>query len=332
MGGYFEVGKFSKQNSMELIFNLLVNEYKIDPSKFWITYFSGDDIYGRKFPKDEEILAIWKKLLPNGNQIIGFGKDHNFWTQGGGAEIAMESKLCGPQTEIFYDLGENGCNENPCLPNCKCGRFLEISNNLFITHKITGELKVLPLLNKAVESVIGVERVCAITENKKNVFDIGELVCLTGLLQTNNEEMPEITSRKSRIADHIRALCFLIPEGAPLPGRNGRSRIIRTLIREMLTELYVLKLESSEKINQLISQVISVYQHRYPELVGKDTKISEFIFDHEKIYLKTLTKAGGVIKRHLIKNNKKLLDKHEAEYFKKQFGIPVELQEMYINL
>jgi len=332
MGGYFEVGNFNKQNSMELIFNLLVEEYQIDPTKLWITYFSGDDIYGHEFSKDEEILAVWKKLLPNNNQIVGFGKEYNFWTQGGGAEIAIESKLCGSQTEIFYDLGENGCKEKPCLPNCKCGRFLEISNNLFITHKITGELKIVSLLNKAVESVIGVERVCAVTENKSNVYDIGELTGLSRLLHTDSEETFENTLRKNRIADHIRALCFLIPEGAPLPGRNGRARIIRTLIREMLTDLYVLKLKSAEKINQLILQVVSVYQHRYPELTGEETKISEFILDHERIYMKTLTKAGAVIRRHLIKSNKKILDTQEADYFRKQFGIPVELQERFINL
>lgn len=332
MGGYFEVGNFDKATAMKYIYDLLVSEYKIDPSKLWITVFSGDNIFGKQFTKDQEVFETWQKLLPNKNQIIGFGKEHNFWTQGGGAEIAIESKLCGPQTEIFYDLGKKDCKKDTCLPNCDCGRFLEISNNLFITHKITGELQVLPLQNKAIESVIGIERVCAVIENKNTVFDIEEIDNLRNLLILENQESKETTIRRNTAVDHIRALCFLIPEGAPLPGRNGRARIIRTLIRELLTDLYILNLNTSEKIELLISGVISMYQTRYPDLIGKEKQIFKMVSDHEKVYLKTLNKAGGVIQRYLKKNKKNKLNETETEYFRKQYGIPVELQERYINL
>ena len=317
---------------MKYIYDLLVGIYKIDPSKLWITVFSGGDVFGQQFSKDQEVFETWQKLLPNKDQIIVFGKEHNFWTQGGGAEIAIESKLCGPQTEIFYDLGKKDCNKETCLPNCDCGRFLEISNNLFITHKITGELKVLPLQNKAIESVIGIERVCAIIENKNTVFDIEEIVNLRNLLILENQESQETTIRKNRIVDHIRALCFLIPEGAPLPGRNGRARIIRTLIRELLTDLYIHNLNSIEKIKQLIGEVTKAYKDRYPELIGKEKQIFQMIFDHEIIYQKTLEKAARAIQRHLKKNNKSRLDEAETEYFRKQFGIPNELQEKYLAM
>ena len=332
MGGYFEIGNFSKKTSMKYIFNLLVNEYQIDPSKLWVTYFSGDTIFRKQFPIEKEMLDFWRKLLPSKNQIIGFNKKHNFWVQGGGTEIAVESKLCGPQIEIFYDLGNKGCKKEHCLPNCECGRFLEISNNLFITHKITSELKVQPLLNKAVESVIGIERVCAVIENQSSVFEIEEIAHLTNLLQTNDNTKKEIQKRKNRIADHVRALCFLIPEGAPLPGRSGRARIIRTLIRGLLTDLYTLDLNSSEKIKQLISEIILTYQFRYPNLHVKEKQIFKMILDHEKIYLKSLNKAKNAIMRYLEKNNKNQLDETEKEFFRKQFGIPFELQERYINL
>lgn len=332
MGGYFEVGNFDKATAMKYIYDLLVGVYKIDPSRLWITVFSGGDVFGKQFSKDQEIIETWQKLLPNKDQIIGFGKEHNFWTQGGGAEIAIESKLCGPQTEIFYDLGKKDCKKKTCLPNCDCGRFLEISNNLFITHKITGELKVLPLQNKAIESVIGIERVCAVIENKNTVFDIKEISNLRNMLILENQESKETTIRKNRVVDHIRALCFLIPEGAPLPGRNGRARIIRTLIRELLTDLYVLNLNTSEKIEPLISKIISMYQARYPDLIGKEKQIFQMISDHEKVYLKTLNKAGGAIQRYLKRNNKNKLSETETEYFRKQYGVPVELQDRYLNL
>ena len=174
--------------------------------------------------------------------------------------------------------------------------------------------------------------VCAVIENQSSVFEIEEIAHLTNLLQTNDNTKKEIQKRKNRIADHVRALCFLIPEGAPLPGRSGRARIIRTLIRGLLTDLYTLDLNSSEKIKQLISEIILTYQFRYPNLHGKEKQIFKMILDHEKIYLKSLNKAKNAIMRYLEKNNKNQLDETEKEFFRKQFGIPFELQERYINL
>ncbi len=108
---------------MEYIFNLLVDQYKIDSNRLWVTVFSGDDIFGQQFPRDKEILELWEKLLPNKEHIVSFGKEYNFWIQGGGAEIAIESKLCGPQTEIFYDLGKKIVKKPTACQTANVGDF-----------------------------------------------------------------------------------------------------------------------------------------------------------------------------------------------------------------
>lgn len=316
MGGYFEVGKINKERSLQYIYNFLVEELKIEPERLWVTVFSGGEVYKQKFVKDDDVFTIWKKLLPNKDQIVFLGKDYNFWVQGGGTETATESKLCGSQTEIFIDLGKNVCKMAKCQPNCPCGRFLEISNNLFITHKITGDLRVLPLANMAVESVIGLERVVAVVEKKSSVYEIEDIRFL---------------GRDNRIIDHIRALCFLITDGAPPPGRNGRARIIRTLIRELLTTLYVLNLESQKTIDDLIKKITYLYSGRYPEILRKQSQIHDMIFDHEQVYLKTLEKVGVKMKRFLQKNDKVKPDEKDKEYFRKQFGIPLVLQGKYLR-
>ncbi len=203
---------------------------------------------------------------------------------------------------------------------------------MFITHKITGELKVLPLQNKAIESVIGIERICAVIENKNTVYDIEDVANLRNLIQYDSQSTLESVTKENRIIDHIRALCFLIPEGAPQPGRNGRARIIRKLMRELLTDLYVFNLNSIKTIEKLATEIIYIYKNRYPELQEKEEQIIVAISNHEKVYQKTLEKAGRAINRFLKKNEKNQLDKTETEYFKKQFGVPSELQEKYSRM
>ena len=99
-----------------------------------------------------------------------------------------------------------------------------------------------------------------------------------------------------------------------------------------MTDLYIHNLNSIEKIKQLIGEVTKAYKDRYPELIGKEKQIFQMIFDHEIIYQKTLEKAARAIQRHLKKNNKSRLDEAETEYFRKQFGIPNELQEKYLAM
>lgn len=84
MGGYFEVGELNKKEAVSLIYNFLVNELKIDLNKLWVTVFAGDEVYDHKFPKDDDVIKIWEGLLPNKNHIISFGKENNYWVQGGG--------------------------------------------------------------------------------------------------------------------------------------------------------------------------------------------------------------------------------------------------------
>jgi alanyl-tRNA synthetase len=333
MGGYFEVGKFNKERILSYIYDFLVSELKIDADKLWVTVFAGDEIYGRKFPEDKDVFKIWRELLPNRKQIIYFNKNNNFWLQGGGTEIAIESKLCGPQTEIFFDLGKTECKENQCLPNCPCGRFLELSNILFITHKLTSDLRIESLTNKAIESVIGIERVVAMIEKRKSVYEIEDIHSLVKELISRDNGLTNSQSlqRRNRIIDHIRALVFLISEGAPPPGKNGRARIIRTLIRELLTDFYFLNLDSQKLIPLLVNKVIEEYSPRYPELQNSNVKILNMIFDHEEIYLKTLEKVGGRMQRYLVKNNKTRPDEKDRIYFREQFGIPIELQKKYLT-
>ncbi len=139
-------------------------------------------------------------------------------------------------------------------------------------------------------------------------------------------------NQESRILiNHLKSLLFILSETEILPGRNGRSRIIRTLIRQLLTSCYVLfpqqlnNLTMKQLLSALLDSIITMYKSTYPELKKGKKLTLKTIFDHEKVFLKTLETGKRKIKKFMEENKiKKLTRKHKI-YFQQQFGYPVKL-------
>lgn len=327
MAGAFELLDFNQRSILEKIWEFLVNHLNINSEQVWVTVFKGEKFRGHMFEKDKESLKFWKKQLPQ-DRIIEYGSEHNFWQQAGGFSDNENTKLCGVTTEIFYDLGKPvGCKQKGCKPGCSCGRFLEISNNLFIKHfwdPFKQEFMLLKI--PATETVIGVERVAAVVEEKNSVF---ETAYCKPLMESVLEKNKDGNIEYARIiCDHIKALVFLFSEGAPPPGRNGRERIVRKLIRNLLTKLILMQIEGKEVLPILIDKIISIYPDNQELKQAKDKTLG-IIYNHEKVYLKTLASAKRRIAGYLKKAGKDKPTKKDQEYFREHFGIPIELQSFY---
>jgi alanyl-tRNA synthetase len=130
------------------------------------------------------------------------------------------------------------------------------------------------------------------------------------------------------VCDHIKALAFLFSEGAPLPGRNGRERIIRKLVRSLLTKLIVMGIASKELLPDLIDIIISIYPENRELKKSKD-KILKIVYDHEVIYSKTLASAKRRIEEYLKRVSRGKPTEYDRKYFIEHFGIPKELQIFY---
>ena len=334
MAGAFELVKFEPQSILERIWQFLTEELGIDKNRVWVTVFQGEETHGHLFEKDEESLKFWRDHLP-GERIILYGSDHNFWQQAGGFEDTGGVKLCGPSTEVFYDLGGGvGCQQKDCRPGCPCGRFLEISNNLFIRHSFDAQKQELSLLAvPAVETVIGVERVAAVVEGKPSVYETvyyAPLMRLVlGMAKARMSEDEKIKNARI-VCDHTKALLFLFSEGAPSPGRRdgGRPRIVLKLVRGLLTKLILLRIDSSEILPKLMDAVVAIYPEN-PKLQESKDKALEIIYEHEKVYRKTLERAQRRIAGYLKKAGRKEPTAEDREYFREYFGIPLELQDFY---
>lgn len=330
MPGAFLFGHNTKKDTIHLIWEFTTKILKINQDHLWVSYFAGDEVNGHILPPDQETYQIWYDLGVNPKHLIGLGSSDNYWLQS--PHLTRENKLgqkCGENTEIFYDLGiTQNCHQN-CNPTCSCGRFLEFSNSLFITsqiHEDTGNI--VSWEHPFTETVIGAERVAMILQNAKTVFDLEEYRILLDAIRKYQtvEYLPDQTVLVSQriLIDHLRALYMLIANGAPPPGKNGRSRIIKLLIRRVITHMQVLQIPETNTLHFLtiISQTFHVYNVSSYTVINTimdyfDQESQRFHFTIERGY----KKLEEICKFH----TEDSLFAAEIVKLEKTFGMPLAL-------
>jgi len=266
MPGAFVFGANAKQATIHRMWKLATQEFQINPDRLWVSYFSGGEVAGQSLSIDEETFTAWREVGVPSKRLVGLGVADNYWQQSPSlGHVAGQPRKCGPNTELFYDLGvQSSCGVN-CRPGCSCGRFLEFSNSLFITYEVTEDTGLLiPLANPFTETVIGSERVALILQNVSSVFEIFEYTTLITLVRNYSHAtgLPEAMLQESEkiIVDHIKALCFLFADGAPPPGKNGRERIIKLLIRRTIVRMKVLEISEPVFWPLLLDAVINQHE------------------------------------------------------------------------
>ncbi len=326
MAGAFEVVEYNKVNTVNLTWEFLTKVLKINPKHIWATVFNKDVVAGREIDLETELKDFVTKTA-NGQVVFG-NKETNLWEQGGGADLRDNIKLCGPQVEFFYDQGVNQNCQNPnCNPFCKCGRFLEISNILFIEHFIdySKEPVLGDLVNKSTEVVIGAERCAKIVEGVESIYLTSYLKPLVDLIAPTGE----LNENIKIIADHIKSLLFILAEEKIVPSKADRGRIIRTLIRRLLSSMYAQGLNPQELLPKLRHQVVQMYAKPYPHLSDGVTTCLEVIFDHEKEYKVTLEKGARKIAKVVKAKGLANLTEEDLRAFWEIHGFPKKLLPVY---
>ncbi len=270
MLGNWSLGDYFKKESIAWSFELLTSKdwFGIDPKKIYVTVFEGDESMGIKI--DEESIGHWVEAFKSvgidaklGQRIYAYPKKKNWW------ELAGPGP-CGPDTEIFYDTGNDHDAKfgNVCHVNCDCGKYVEIWNNVFMEYEkkvdSSGKVSYLPLAQKNVDTGMGFERMVMLMQGKDTVFD-------TDLFQPIMQAIPgPITDFSKRIiADHARASVFLIADGV-VPSNKDQGYILRRLIRRAIPHL-----KGTVSIMDLASLVITEYSEvpEYSYLKNKEADI-----------------------------------------------------------
>jgi alanyl-tRNA synthetase len=278
MLGNFSFGDYFKSESIAWGWEFLTKNMALPIDKLYVTIYKDDDEAG----------DIWKKIVP-ADRITRMGEDTNFWNMG-------DTGPCGPCSEIYIDLGEDvGCGKPDCKVGCDCDRYLEIWNHVFtqFDRQIDGSLK--PLPRKNIDTGMGLERLVAAANGQKSIFN-------TDLFMPIMQEASEIlkikqdsknTAKLRMIADHARAITFLISDGI-LPSNEGRGYVLRRILRRALRQGKMFGY-NEPFLNKLAPTVINIMKPAYAELSSKLTTIESIIKVEEEKFLETLHTGSDIL-------------------------------------
>jgi len=166
MLGSWSLGDYFKKEAIRLSYEFLTDKrwLNLDEKRLSVTVFAGD----QDAPRDLESCEAWSGLGVPDSRIFFLGKKENWWGPVG------DTGPCGPCTEMFYDTGKPPCSPS-CGPNCSCGKYFELWNDVFMEYNRTSSGGYELLKQKNVDTGMGVERTVAMLGGKETVFEIGAI-------------------------------------------------------------------------------------------------------------------------------------------------------------
>lgn len=313
MLGNWSFGDYFKKEQIEWMFEFLTKEIGIDPQKLYISAFGGDT--ENNLPKDEEAPLIWQELFKGvgiealvadigseaqgyargmkpGERIFYYEAKKNWWSRAGVPAKMPIGEPGGPDSEMFYDFGtphDTKYGEH-CHPNCDCGRFMEIGNNVFMQYVKVGEHEFQELKNKNIDFGGGLERIAAAHNNNPDVFKVDLLWNVVDQIQMLSGKKYEDNLVAFRVVtDHIRGAVFMIGDGIH-PGNTEQPYFVRRLIRRAVRYADMLGIPAGE-LKTLAESVIETYKGHYTNLGEKRQEIIDAIGKEEEQFRKTLERG-----------------------------------------
>jgi len=327
MPGAFTFGPNNKAETIQHMWFLATSVLGINQNRIWVTYFKGGKILQNSLPEDALTRQTWLELGLPEERVIGL-EANNFWIQGRGIENLSTPRKCGPNTELFFDLGiEKSCGPD-CKPGCGCERFVEFSNSLFIGYVMDEHNRELhPISEPFTETVIGTERVAMILQGAPTVFDIDRYRPIIDTIRrfSQKADLPVdiILSSERVIADYTKALYCLTADGAPPPGKNGRERIIKQLIRGVLTHMHILGICAPDFFPALLS-CIAANVSVDPDETTNERVMQYFRLESQR-FSQTIQRGKQVLDQLLTENPDKTLSGMQIADLEKHHGFPHSL-------
>ena len=326
MLGNWSFGDYFKENAIQWAWDLLVNVYKLDEKRLYVSIFGGDK--KDNLEKDIESYNVWNKIVDDVKIIDGSKKD-NFWEMG-------ETGPCGPCSEIHIDLrSENEIKKIPTrnLINKDHPEVIEIWNLVFIEFNRLSNGKLVLLPNKHVDTGMGLERLAMAIKGLKSTYDIdlfdATIKSLSKESNYNYGENSKIDIAFRVIVDHIRAIVFTISDGE-IPSNNKSGYVIRRILRRAVRYGFSSLNIKKPFLYKLAKTVISEYGDIFDNLINQQDFIVKVILEEEKTFLKTLDKGLSMIlniKNEAINKNKTISGKIAFELYD-TYGFPYDLTDL----
>jgi alanyl-tRNA synthetase len=331
MPGAFTFGPANRTIAIARIWQLLIDGYGFSPDSLWATFFAGGAATGHHFEPDWETQRAWIEVGMVPEHIVGLEAEHNFWKQGASVVGDTQAPKCGPNTEVFFDRGTQLSCGPTCAPGCTCGRFVEFLNTLFITMHIDGIIE--PLAEPFTETVVGAERVAMLLQGAASIYEIDTVHPLMAMVREAAGTVPPLVQDGSIhervIVDHIRALLFLTADGAPRPGKGGRARLMRKLIRELLTSMRLLRIADMALVHNLANTVAVLETN--PHLPAYVDKVCDYIAAEKTIFDRTVRAGMRKLEAMLEEGDIPNFNGADMVKMEKQHGVPRALVEIALR-
>ena len=347
MLGNWSLGDYFKEEQLPWFFEFLVKEVGIDPSKLYVTVFSGDE--ENNIPKDDTSAEIWEALfrqhnIPTERAEIGSEEDgykrgmkgnerifyydasKNWWSRAGIPANMPAGEPGGPDSEVFYDFGTEhkpSFGEH-CHPNCDCGRFLEIGNSVFMEYikNDDGTFSKLPQQN--VDFGGGLERISAAAADSNDVFLAVDSLYKTiqHLEEASGETYSEKVESFRIIADHLRGAVFMIADGV-YPSNTDQGYFVRRLLRRSVQYADALGIEEGTLV-EAVPTIIETYKEHYGEVAEKEEEIKQTLAQEETKFRRTLSKGLREFEKM---STGEALSGEQAFILFSSYGFPIELTQ-----
>ena len=342
MLGNWSMGEYFKRQQIEWFFEFLTEIVGLDPHKIYVSCFIGDE--KNNIPRDDEAAQIWQevfakkgieakiveldsaengdKLGMRGGRIFFYDDKENWWSRGGGIDSTPIGDPCGPDSEVFYDFGEqhHDASFGQAHPASDSGRFMEIGNQVFMQYRRLDDGSFEPLKRKNVDFGGGLERIAAAAIDSPDVFKISLLQPIIKKLESlSGKEYATHTASMRVIADHLRAAVFLAVDGC-VPSNKEQGYVMRRLLRRAIRYSFDLGIEQNF-LEEVVPVIADLYEADFPEVKESRESIIAVLVKEEKAFRQTLRKGLRQM-RHYIDDG---LTGEELFMLYDTFGFPVEL-------
>ena len=346
MLGNWSLGDYFKEEQIRGFFEFLTRVVGLDPAKIYVTCFIGNEKYG--IPRDTEAAEIWQKVfreagveakiaeigsaengdkrgIREGERIFFYDDHENWWSRGGGIDSTPLGDPCGPDSEVFYDFGEELQDEAKyglAHPASDGARFMEIGNQVFMQYRRLEDGSFEELEKKNVDFGAGLERIAAAAIGSFDVFKISLMKPIIEKLEEISGKAYENNTDEMRvIADHIRGAYLLAAQGL-VPSNKTQGYAMRRLVRRAILRALDLGI-ASDFLAEIVPIVASNYAELPDEILTHRENALDVLLREESAFRKTLNR--GLKELNKLTKNSKTIDGKEIFKLQDTYGFPFEL-------
>lgn len=345
MLGNWSLGDYDKEQQVRWFFEFITEVVGLDPSRLYVSAFMGDEANG--IPRDDATAKLWQELFRSkgvtaeiaeigsqkdgdkrgikpGERIFFYDDGENWWSRNGGIATTPIGDPCGPDSEVFYDFGEqyHDASFGEAHPASDSPRFMEIGNQVFMQYRRLEDGSFAPLEKQNIDYGGGLERIAAASIDSYDVYRISLLWPIIEKLQALSGKSYESHTNAMRvIADHLRGATFLAVDGC-VPSNKQQGYVMRRLLRRAIRFAFDLGVEQNF-MEEIVPVIADLYENDFPEVKANRESVVTVLVKEEKAFRQTIRKGIGEFTK--LAEEKPELTGEDVFRLYDTYGFPMEM-------